>query len=60
MTPGENFRASFIYDYLGLMKNKSEFYNVMIGNYSDKNTIILKQIASNAAIGGKSIIGGIR
>lgn len=58
--PGENFTASFIHDFAGILNtdNKNKWLNVIIGNYSDKNTILAKKIALGAMHNGKAIIGG--
>ena len=58
-TPIENFTASFQSDFIGLATNsKLKWYNVIIGNYSDKNTILAKQINKNTSINGQRVFGG--
>lgn len=57
--PVENFTASFIYDFLGAIRGKTDWLNVVIGNYSDKNTILAKKISiANSIYNDKLIIGG--
>lgn len=59
-TPIENFIANFHFNFLGLASNpKQTWYNVMIGNYSDKNTILTKQINSLFTLDKQRVIGGI-
>lgn len=55
----ENFTSSFNLDFLGLATNpKLTWFNLVIGNYSDKNTILAKQISKDSYYEGKRIIGG--
>jgi len=55
----ESFTANFEYAFLDSFKSKSKAdgIHVMIGNYSDKNTIMSKIINKNAKKGDKFIIG---
>jgi hypothetical protein len=55
----ENFTSNFEYDFLDSFREDSEskVINVMIGNYSDKNTIMNKMININTMYNGKYIIG---
>lgn len=58
-SPMENFTSSFNLDFLGLATNpKLTWFNLVIGNYSDKNTILAKQISKDSYYEGKRIIGG--
>lgn len=55
----ENFTASFVYDFLGLINPESTWLNVVIGNYSDKATILAKKIVSSFSHNKKAVIGGV-
>ncbi len=55
----ESFTASFEYDFLDVFRPTSKVggINVMIGNYSDKNSIVNKIIDKNIKHNGEYIIG---
>lgn len=54
----ESFKSDFFYDFLGnlIQKDTNEIkgVNIMIGNYSDKSTILTKIINSSVAINSDS------
>lgn len=55
----ENFTVNFQYDFLNSFNPRfsNDLIHVMIGNYSDKNSILAKMININAKYNDKYIIG---
>lgn len=51
----ENYVSDFQFDFLkGLVKNKT--FSVMIGNYSDKNSILTKIISAEHKVNGQNVV----
>ena len=64
LTPEEQFTSDFVYDFLESVKNTGEnldnnkkfLFSVVLGNYSDKSTILAKIINGNFSVDGKTPI----
>lgn len=53
LTPLEQFSSDFVYDFLENIKANNKF-SVIIGNYSDKSTILAKIINGNTKLPGSN------